>query len=153
MPPIESPSPPGLPGVVGPVGSFHQQLRASALKGELKALMPVPLPSNEFGERALLRIGLSNGRRRRRGGVVGVHWISKTDTGAIGNKTRFCELNDAKRIHVRANDVACEFATIHIQPIVSAYDAETGVLDVAIFQTATRRGIDVKKHPVPRLTA
>src|SRR4029453_3719004 len=55
---MASPCPPGLRGVVGPVGSFHQQLRASALAAASNASIPAPLPSNEFGVNGLLRKGL-----------------------------------------------------------------------------------------------
>src|SRR4030095_3823947 len=57
-PTMESPCPPGFRGVVGPVGSFHQQLRASALDPTLNASIPALLSSNEFGVDGLLRNGL-----------------------------------------------------------------------------------------------
>src|ERR1043165_8872070 len=57
-PTMESPCPPGFRGVVGPVGSFHQQLRASALEPALNASIPAPLPSNELGVNGLFRKGL-----------------------------------------------------------------------------------------------
>src|SRR5581483_9754 len=57
-PTMESPCPPGFRGVVGPVGSFHQQLRASALEPTLNASIPAPLSSNEFGVSGLFRNGL-----------------------------------------------------------------------------------------------
>src|SRR6266508_1577282 len=57
-PTMESPCPPGFRGVVGPLGSFHQQLRASALDPAAKASIPAPLPSNELGVDGLLRNGL-----------------------------------------------------------------------------------------------
>src|SRR5215216_632188 len=55
---MESPCPPGFRGVVGPVGSFHQQLRASPLEPAVNASIPATLPSNEFGVSGLLRNGL-----------------------------------------------------------------------------------------------
>src|SRR5437762_14218064 len=55
---MESPCPPGLRGVVGPLGSFHQQLRASALDPAVNASTPAPFPSNELSVSGLLRKGL-----------------------------------------------------------------------------------------------
>src|ERR1044072_756305 len=57
-PTMESPCPPGFRGVVGPLGSFHQQFRASALDPALNASIPALLPSNEFGVDGLLRKAL-----------------------------------------------------------------------------------------------
>src|ERR1043166_3810215 len=62
-PTMESPCPPGFRGVVGPVGSFHQQFRASALAAASNASIPAPLPSNELGVSGLLRKGLPSASR------------------------------------------------------------------------------------------
>src|SRR6266508_359984 len=137
-PTMESPCPPGFRGVVGPLGSFHQQLRASALDPAVKASIPAPLPSNELGVNGLLRNGLP--------------CRVKINAGAVRDETRFCESNRAESIHVRADIIVGESATIRIQPVIRADRAEMRVLDRAVLEAAAGRGVDVKKQTVPRLS-
>src|SRR5829696_3358021 len=54
MPTMGSPVPFGFCGARGPVGLFHQTLRASEEEPISKASMPAVLPSNEFGLVGLL---------------------------------------------------------------------------------------------------
>ena len=65
----------------------------------------------------------------------------KANAAAIGNETRLCESDLPKSIHVRADNVVGESATIHIQPVIRADRAEMRVLDRAVLQAAAGRGV------------
>jgi hypothetical protein len=97
------------------VGSFHQQLRASALDPAVKASIPAPLPSNELGVDGLLRNGLP--------------CKSKLTPELLVMKRRLCKSDRAKSIHVRADIIVGESAAIRVQPVIRADRAEMRVLN------------------------
>jgi hypothetical protein len=76
----------------------------------------------------------------------------KANAAAIGDETRLCESDLPESIHVRANDVVGESATIRIQPVIRADRAEVRVLDRAVLQTAASRSVSSKEQTVPELS-
>src|SRR4029077_12089569 len=75
----------------------------------------------------------------------------KANAAAIGNETRFCESDLPESVHVRADNVIGESATIHIQPVIRADRAEMRVLDRTVLQAAAGRRVCTEKQTVPEL--
>ena len=67
-------------------------------------------------------------------------------------KRVFAESDRPESIHVRADDIVGESATIHIQPVIRADRAEMRVLDRAVLQAAAGRGVCSEKQTVPELS-